>query len=231
MVTLKPGSARTQVSGYFLHLGKSIVQTAGSCFMDRSRELRFGQVRRLKNCEPCSRRWSAGSIAAFKPVVGSSLGIIVLPPLVGGLHCGIIRRYGAHVPHCGAPAAGRRAPLRPHGKTDSPPARRSAPPLVGGLHCGEISPEGPVFPSDVLPPLVGGLHCGTRCTVIPALVGPVLPPLVGGLHCGRRPRPVGRVGDQCSRRWSAGSIAAVEHVPDLSAGKCAPAAGRRAPSR
>jgi len=109
----------------------------------------------------CSRRSSAGSIAAHRQGWHDVTSKWVLPPLVGGLHCGqvpyAVGEGGAIVLpplfgglHCGdpmwqglvngaksAPAAVRRAPLRQRGRVrDAEPGGLVLPPLVGGLHCG-----------------------------------------------------------------------------------------------
>ncbi len=60
----------------------------------------------------------------------------MLPPILGGLHCGLFE-----------------------GMVPAGPAQ-VLPPILGGLHCGDI--ERAVLRSDlpVLPPILGGLHCG-----------------------------------------------------------------------
>src|SRR5437870_71673 len=68
-------------------------------------------------------------------MTASSRACRVLPPLVGGLHCGAVLGVLVAQAHGGAPAARRRAPLRRSGDagtTQTPGVL----PLVGGLHCG-----------------------------------------------------------------------------------------------
>src|SRR5579875_3745487 len=110
---------------------------------------------------------------------------MVLPPFIGGLHCG---------------AASGISPFR---------ISRVLPPFIGGLHCGGCQP--PALPPElrpcsrrssagsiaartsagvcdlcgsVLPPFIGGLHCGGFFPLFPVHLVPVLPPFIGGLHCG-----------------------------------------------
>jgi hypothetical protein len=110
----------------------------------------------------------------------------MLPPIVGGLHCGPAPMMAVTV------------------------AAVVLPPIAGGLHCGKLTGPpttpsslyvlppvyaGPIAESSpgrrprrlrkVLPPVNGGLHCGTRSfpNALPS-ARPVFPPVTGGLHCG-----------------------------------------------
>ena len=122
----------------------------------------------------CSRRWSAGSIAAQWAARGEEKLEAVLPPLVGGLHCGNIVNGILYLPVPGAPAAGRRAPLRPRCQSALQPH---------GSLCSRRWSAGSI---------------AARTTTSPATSWrPVLPPLVGGLHCGHEVR---RVGQRLTRR-------------------------------
>src|SRR6266566_3538454 len=201
-----------------LHCGALFVVVEGKCrngapAAGRRAPLRL-QLEDVSERErvECSRRWSAGSIAAHSTAVLPLAPDPVLPPLVGGLHCGPPDQWRP-VSSCSASVL---------------------PPLVGGLHCGTVLPcirsieacrcsrrwsagsiaaamvsPAPVPASHVLPPLVGGLHCGCTTTARRSAGRRVLPPLVGGLHCGTRSVPAMVTdGSECSRRWSAGSIAA-----------------------
>src|SRR6266566_112918 len=159
----------------------------------------------------------------------------VLPPLVGGLHCG-----------CTTTA--RRSA-----------GRRVLPPLVGGLHCGTRSVPAMVtdgsecsrrWSAGSIAAATGQAPSTRQAPSAPAagrraplrhdrrgavgsVLRPVLPPLVGGPHCGMILLPkFDPLIRECSRRWSAGSIAAARPHPSLaSSSPSAPAAGRRAPLR
>ena len=199
---------------------------------DRSHDDLFAQVKRHGICEPCSRLSTAGSIAARSTADSDDRPRTqrVLPPLNGGLHCGVVSCSDCDRAMAGAPASQRRAPLRrlpcpaPPGGA-CPCSRLSTagsiaarhgrvlaawvlPPLNGGLHCGGYWLPVCRGRAQVLPPLNGGLHCGIASDRRPRLRSAVLPPLNGGLHCGRS--------------WSAGN--AVHHAG-------APASQRRAPLR
>ena len=158
----------------------------------------------------------------------------VLPPLVGGLHCGAVGRPRRGETRGRAPAAGRRAPLRQH---------RQRHPVPAGAGCSRRWSAGSIAaPLSVsvaatwllvLPPLVGGLHCGKDNNIARHILE------TGAPAAGRR-APLRHVvlvrarrrARQCSRRWSAGSIAAHARASvKRSAFICAPAAGRRAPLR
>ncbi len=157
----------------------------------------------------------------------------MLPPLSGGLHCGMISVSASNPSHC---------MLRPfsgslHCGVDrkiSPISRSPCSRPDGGLHCGiRHAPDGRRA-QYVLPPSDGGLHCGqdnvtpikvwARCAPAELRRAPLrpdrvvvrrvdsdhmLPPFDGGLHCSIRfvIPPVTAV-TRCSRLSTAGSIAA-----------------------
>ena len=158
----------------------------------------------------------------------------MLPPFSGVLHCGrmvstAMRCRAAVLPpssgrlHCGGLV--RNIATRP---------RTVLPPFSGGLHCGLTYALDWRQDQHVLPPFSGGLHCGANdlmayriierralavqrrapsrlhdCLAAIPDLSAVLQPFNGGLHCGMSPpRVLGTGVVQCSRRSTAGSIAA-----------------------
>ena len=115
----------------------------------------------LSATRKCSRRPTAGSIAAGTAGGRSRCRRTVLPPLSSGLHCG----------------SGR--------PRDGTSTARVLPPLSGGLHCGPqtLTRMGPA--TQVLPPSNGGLHCGNVMNQLLIGQNRMLPPSNGGLHCAR----------------------------------------------
>ena len=83
-------------------------------------------------------------------------------------------------------------------------------PLVtGGLHCGWINFANVTIEEGLFPPVGGGLHCGNANAydgLITTLI--VFPPVGGGLHCSPWVPTRYRAPSPCSRRPTAGSIAA-----------------------
>ena len=113
----------------------------------------------------------------------------VLPPIKGGLHCGLFSRSMMIVMrHAGTPAIRRRAPLRPvQGEGRRAPVR-APPPFSGGLYCGVIVFQEKTPPYLPLPPSGGRLHCGAH-TLIVSPVGPFecsRRSTNGELHCGAK---------------------------------------------
>ena len=219
-----------RVSARFSYLDKSSLGApAPGQAPGVSRHDLFAQVRRPGICEPCSRRSSAGSIAA-----------------AAGHAPGVVGR--------GAPAVQRRAPLRRRTVTVGPPPRR-APAVRRRAPLRHHRPADSVDPSGhVLPPIDGGLHCGSRQGHCIEPVPVVLPPVNGGLHCGtvgavnpqqalhapadQRRAPLRLPGDAprwrapgCSRRSAAGSIAAPATPSTARGWPGAPAGRWRAPLR
>jgi len=86
----------------------------------------------------------------------------VVPPLVGGLHCGTIGLAGVAIFMGGSSRRWSAGSIAAAESSPDVPARREVvPPLVGGLHCGLAGTPGDPFTTLlVVPPLVGGLHCG-----------------------------------------------------------------------
>ena len=131
-----------------------------------------------RTCSRCSRRPTAGSIAAGSG--STDRPGAVLPPVSGGLHCGSTTATsigaGDSAPavhgglHCGrrrrAPTARqltcsrrpRRAPLRPVRGSAPPATPVHAPAVRRRLHCGSTASAAAWDP--MLPPFSGGLHCG-----------------------------------------------------------------------
>ena len=111
-------------------------------------------------------------------------GVTCLPPVTGGLHCGASRGVRPADDAVGVPADHRRAPLRP----DAVPAPRRT-------------------PKPVFPPITGGLHCGT----------------LGSLasHSGGSSRPQGRAPLRRAPRVSAVYLRPVRHPRPSGAGSIA----------
>ena len=92
------------------------------------------------------------------------------------------------------------------------------PPFDGGLHCGLRSFDavsGRRQP--VLPPFNGGLHCGSSSAGPGVDAVRCAPAVRGGLHCGLIDLPVDVCDEgpaRCSRRQTAGSIAASNYTAD-----------------
>ena len=83
----------------------------------------------------------------------------VLPPINGGLHCGVWVAYR------------------------SSSIRRVLPPFTGGLHCGGMPRiDRAMATMTVFPPFTGGLHCGDGTTDGRFITRQMLPPINGGLH-------------------------------------------------
>ena len=125
----------------------------------------------------------------------------VLPPINGGLHCGV------RVPEARGTRCSRLSTAGSIAATVEPPLRRRRrvfPPINGGLHCGASviglppSPGVPAYQRRaplrqgtrtvltarmVFPPINGGLHCG-RHFAFASNASSVFPPINGGLHCG-----------------------------------------------
>ena len=156
------------------------------------------------DADACSRRSTAGSIAASKVLLTEGSGV---PAITGGLHCGCQPPEGASRPGR-APAVRRRAPLRPAPGNDdairrqcsrrsaAAPLRLSARWLFMSGGAPAVRRRAPLRLEQVrhraadrlvvFPLFTGGLHCGTRSRNSPCATATVLPPLRGGLHCGER---------------------------------------------
>ena len=158
----------------------------------------------------CSRRSTAGSIAARSSCQRRSRSRRVLPPFIGGLHCGAPAAGAARQVEC---ECSRRS------SAGSIAARR--PPIVASRAAG------------VLPPFNGGLHCGPRQHAARRREQPRCSrrsrraPL---RHLHDRPVPA-HVISGCSRRSAAGSIAAADCSRRRRRLAGAPAVQRRAPLR
>ena len=162
----------------------------------------------------CSRRSAAGSIAARRRATTRRADQVgVLPPFNGGLHCGTYRAMPTpSADPAGAPAGGRRAPLR----LATGRARCQVPSqavLVRRSTAGSIAAPGQVGDLGerrrrVLPPVRRRAPLRQPDRRHAARRRPrVLPPFDGGLHCGGSPAAPSPV-PVCSRRSAAGSIAA-----------------------
>ena len=153
----------------------------------------------------------------------------LLPPFPGGLHCGPFDIAIGGERMTGAPAVHRRAPLRPAASSRHPATWACAPavPRRAPLRLVSSRPQRERC-ATVLPPFSGGLHCGRsakagrgeRCSRRPT----------GGLHCGER-TPSGLACGTCSRRSTAGSIAASRSMVGGELEPAIPADQRRAPLR
>ena len=246
-----------QVSGRFLHLDKSIDQASARAYTGRSRGDLSAQVRRPESPEPCSRRSLAGSIAAStaretglsgcrcsrRSLAGSIAAARctcpasntgwVFPPVIGGLHCGVVYNNGTATSYEGVPAGRWRAPLRPAGQHRQRDPGHVFPVGQGGLHCGTILVTSVNVCVGVLPP-EGGLHCSlvARVSATSLMTGAPAAadrraPLRRELRIKRHPVRVG-----CSRRSTAGSIAAAGGSGrSRPSHRDAPAVHRRAPLR
>ena len=216
-----------------LHCGTTlrdlIGRQLGAPAVQRRAPLRLLPQSRSRRAGRCSRRSTAGSIAASaaRSLVGR--GVTGAPAVRGGLHCGC---------RCSSPGAQDGLML---------------PPINGGLHCGRERYRSRATCTPVLPPSSGGLHCGSRPAERPTVGQPrapavqrraplrlapirtvsfraVLPPINGGLHCCTRPAgddvrgvlPPFTGGLHCGPPRSADALVIHRH---------APADHRRAPLR
>jgi hypothetical protein len=140
---------------------------------------------RTPGARGCSRRATAGSIAAASSAAKDCRLGQMLPPFDGGLHCGT--SFSWMLPRM---------------------FRCSRLTTAGSIAAAKIPAES-CNQRHVLPPSDGGLHCG--CSVIYRPTdngGRGAPALSGGLHCGLVPWLMIIVSASCSRRPTAGSIAA-----------------------
>src|SRR5579875_364434 len=156
-----------------------------------SRPLRAGSIAAAGASRPPGSRpggsprpLRAGSIAAMGVRVTGRHAAPVIPPITGGLHCGLAASVTVWQGDQGHPAHYGRAPLRPRSSCRTGPARGVIPPITGGLHCGSLLARDPNIFIFVIPPITGGLHCGGRDRAGYDRTGTVIPPITGGLHCG-----------------------------------------------
>ena len=126
-----------------LHCGGSALRQSSAASADaapavqRRAPLRHPDPRHTPAHLGCSRRSTAGSIAASRCRSTGAAPIRVLPPFTGGLHCG-----------------------RP--ALDVLGGDQVLPPFNGGLHCGAPASRDVLRVGAVmLPPFNGGLHCGS----------------------------------------------------------------------
>ena len=154
----------------------------------------------------CSRRSTAGSIAAQARCSAVRAGTCVLPPFNGGLHCGDVARHVGDRRADGAPAVQRRAPLRqlvqPLRLAAAGCSRRST---AGSIAARRSRPRGVIAgapASQRRAPLRHGrseqraapIECSRRSAAgsiaaarddgVADRTARVLPPFNGGLHCG-----------------------------------------------
>jgi hypothetical protein len=190
------------------------------------------RVRRRRHRRRAPRRSTAGSIAdPATPAVATSPRS-VLPPFLGGLHCGWTN----------------------FGKGQ--PETLVLPPFTGGPRCGQAKDDKHMFGNTVLPLSDGGLHCGWEVTNLfsqknklcsrrrrqaplrrgqedlSGIKEPVFPPPMAGSTAARSRSASTATTPSCSHCSTTGSIAvAITTSGAPRPGLGAPAVQRRAPLR
>src|SRR5579875_730694 len=158
-----------------------------------------------------SRPLRAGSIAAMGVRVTGRHAAPVIPPITGGLHCGLAasvtvwqgdQGHTAHYVraplrllagprpehlHLRHPAHYGRAPLRRPGPRGVRPDRVGHPAHYGRAPLRHLRGGGGRDGGRVIPPITGGLHCGFCSAPRQSRETTVIPPITGGLHCGGKP--------------------------------------------
>ncbi len=218
------------------------------------RRLHGGAVpnRALEIMASCSRRSKAGSIAACRrrrPSLGPAS---LLPPVHGGLHCGAFASIRSSRIFL-IPRRLTAAPLRCLGQLDLQwledlcsrrskaaciavmpkprklwSARHDAATHRRWLHCGPVHDLAHTRKALLLPPVNGGLHCGPLRILLPDVAGARSRPSAAG-SIAAAPTKFWRTPiSACSRRSTAGTIAASMPGNQPGTRPSAPAGPRRA---
>ena len=204
VVHLIPVSARTQVRTRLCTLTSPSRGT--TCPLQATARI-APRFRRSDGPFSASRRPAPHGRAPLRPVTldaGGRHADLVVPPLTGGLRCGLLTQAGWGGPYPSRPAPHGRAPLRDKTRAVLPGLPvRVVPPLTGGLRCGPPVRRGPPQPSrSSRPSRAGSVAAGTwpgwrrRCrqSSRPSRAGSVAAtsPPAAARCCPRRPAPHGR---------------------------------------